>query len=135
MSWDANDLLIGTGQSLRKADNIIVLSANGSIVEQGSFDTLKKSGGYVEDLCKHYADQDNTNNSASKPASQRATTEIAQPDETHGDILHEVRKPRKTSIYFFYLRSLGVSNAVTFATLSLLFTGFLRFPGIIAWRP
>jgi ATP-binding cassette subfamily C (CFTR/MRP) protein 1 len=109
---------------LAYADHIISLDASGKVCEQGSFDELNKSDGYVSQLHVHTADWA-AEEHQQQPASEVASVavqhqqEIQDKDEKHDekhlqrqvpDDDHEQEASRRTgdlAVYAYYVRAIG----------------------------
>jgi ATP-binding cassette subfamily C (CFTR/MRP) protein 1 len=105
-----------TVHRLRYADHIISLDATGHITEQGSFDQLKSSGGYVENLAirhKHEPDPGTTNDPLDflstkgvKSAAERIATQVKAEEE-------DLNRPiGEWSTYRYYFASIGWSRSL-----------------------
>jgi ATP-binding cassette subfamily C (CFTR/MRP) protein 1 len=112
-------ILINVVRHLRDADNIIVLSDTGTILQQGSFQTLNLQDGYVQNLLLN----SDTNESSSKSPSA-ATEEIERNDhvakvkitEQDQDLL---RKTGDSTLYKYYLKSVGWKDGISILLLSI----------------
>jgi ATP-binding cassette, subfamily C (CFTR/MRP), member 1 len=95
------------------ADHIISLDATGHITEQGSFDQLRSSGGYVENLAirhKHEADPNSTDELSSpgrgKSTAERIATQVKAEEE-------DLNRPiGEWSTYKYYFASIGWSRSL-----------------------
>ncbi|KAL3590087.1 hypothetical protein FPOAC2_12269 [Fusarium poae] len=123
---------------LISADHIICLSKEGSISEQGSFQTLKKSNGYVESLLDDKAKDDKAKHSNSEVSGMEveedSIDETGQPEhETpqQQEEPNDVRRQRGDStVYRYYFSSTGVPFMVTLLGLEIIWAFLGSFPTI-----
>ncbi|KAL9623731.1 MAG: hypothetical protein Q9160_001961 [Pyrenula sp. 1 TL-2023] len=92
------------------ADHIIALSSDGTIAEQGSWDQLRFSGGYIQGISKGSKELTNKRVESSAPK-QSAIIAVADNDmnNTAADLS---RKTGDWLVYKYWLSSLGVSSVV-----------------------
>ena len=125
----SHHMLIFTVHHLPFADHIIVLSENGGILEQGNFDQLNATGGYVHSLyVTHSPDQEDSQQFSSDPSSdsfalpQRGAVQEAVLagglNRIHGD----------TAVYLYYAKSIGAVNTAIFIAALCMFTFLTTFP-------
>lgn len=91
-------------QSLKQADKIIVLSQSGSIVEQGRFDTLKLSGGYVQSIVKYRMNTKEQDLLHAKPLIAPATIEDGGTGAAVAPFPSRAPKGSKRSVFLFLLQ-------------------------------
>lgn len=98
------------------ADQIISLDSTGRITEQGTFDQLKGSGGYVENLAirhKHEQDSASAEEEMGLPSLttwERATERITTQAQTQEEDLN--RPIGEWSTYKYYFLSIGLSRSL-----------------------
>ncbi|KAG6092442.1 hypothetical protein E4U30_005419 [Claviceps sp. LM220 group G6] len=119
-------LATNTAGHLRFADHIIVLNRNGEVAEQGTFDEVSKSGGYLQHL-------------ANLPTS---TSSRHEAPELSGDVYRELgleneveeqvsgRQTSDLQIYSYYIRVAGKSNFCVYVLICAAYTFGLNFPSI-----
>ncbi|KAG5996170.1 hypothetical protein E4U52_007183 [Claviceps spartinae] len=119
-------LATNTAGHLRFADHIIVLNQNGEVAEQGTFDEVSKSGGYLQHL-------------ANLPTS---TSSRHEAPELSGDVYRELgleneveeqvsgRQTSDLQIYSYYIRVAGKSNFCVYVLICAAYTFGLNFPSI-----
>ncbi|CAI7637408.1 unnamed protein product [Penicillium discolor] len=120
---------------LRAADHIIALD-NGTIIEQGSFDKLMASQGYVQRL--------GLKGSSDNAASAEKTTSNKTPQESKPEMLHPTmtntsstapnadisRQIGDKTVYKHYFKSMGWILAGCSLILAVLFGFFVNFPTV-----
>lgn len=120
---------------LRVADHIIALG-NGTIIEQGSFDKLMASQGYVQRL--------GLKGSSDNAASAEKTTSNKTPQESKPEMLHPTmtntsstapnadisRQIGDKTVYKHYFKSMGWILAGCSLILAVLFGFFVNFPTV-----
>ncbi|KAG6028095.1 hypothetical protein E4U19_001674 [Claviceps sp. Clav32 group G5] len=119
-------LATNTAGHLRFADHIIVLNQDGVVAEQGTFDEVSKSGGYLQHL-------------ANIPTS---TTSRHEAPELSGDVYRELgleneaeeqvsgRQTSDLQIYSYYIRVAGKLNFCVYVLICAAYTFGLNFPSI-----
>lgn len=125
--------------SLKFGDHIVILGDNGRIVSQGSFDAVRRSA-YLESLSledNHRVetrnDTDDGEKASKAPGKKQKPSDVKEKEE---DLL---RRAGDTSLYWYYLKSIGwfygilgaifLVGEVLFRVFprKLSFTRFLRF--------
>lgn len=117
---------------LSYADHIISLDANGKVCEQGSFEELNTSKGYVSHLHVPTADwtyerstpdpQRTPNGSPEKPGAENA------PIEDHED--EASRRTGDMAVYTYYVRAIGWLPTIIFVAAICAFVFCQSFPSI-----
>jgi ATP-binding cassette subfamily C (CFTR/MRP) protein 1 len=99
---------------LSYSDNIIALSGDGRVVEQGSFEQLRNAGGYVQSLAARIKNED-TPTSTSKKLNDTAQPTAPKPDNEE-EIEELNRQTGDFAVYKYYFASIGwFSNFLFFA--------------------
>ncbi|QGA17136.1 hypothetical protein EYB26_004806 [Talaromyces marneffei] len=117
---------------LSYADNVIAMTADGSIAEQGTFEQLKASEGYVAMLEADYKAETSKEDDIEKkkPANAVYATLIEEEDEkldqeenTELHIAQEdlTRQSGDLSLYWYYLSSVHWASSALWATLYILY--------------
>lgn len=114
---------------LSYADHIIVLNTQGMIAEQGAFEQLMQSRGYVHSLAANYKSEEeivvDELTLDHGPHSRNASV-----DGTKDQALAELsRQIGDVAIYKYYLASMGWLSTVLFLILISSVAFFHRFPG------
>ncbi|KAG6119070.1 hypothetical protein E4U13_007997 [Claviceps humidiphila] len=119
-------LATNTAGHLRFADHIIILNQDGVVSEQGTFDQVSTSGGYLQHL---------SNLSSS-------TTSRHEAPELSGDVYRELgleneveeqvsgRQTSDLQIYSYYIRVAGKLNFCVYVLICAAYTFGLSFPSI-----
>ncbi|KAK2738351.1 ABC multidrug transporter [Colletotrichum kahawae] len=115
------------GQWLRFTDQILSLNADGKISERGSFEELSKSEGYVSKLRVTQlsdSDEDTPENSDEEAKDDVKVPRKAKPvaagvKTTGGEKLKTSRGAANTSSLLYYIKSMGGSAFLLFATMVL----------------
>lgn len=114
---------------LSYADHLVALSPNGTIAEQGDFELLARSKGYIAGLivnrAKESADEDVEDNPAQVVIS-------GQESDNARDIAEaDLNRPIGSwAIYKYYFRSIGWQRILIWGFLMLSYSLLMRFPGI-----
>lgn len=125
---------------LPASDHIIALG-NGTVVEQGNFDELMSSQGYVQCLgLKSSSDSDVSSQepgpkgSPSEPKPPFLHTTVTQ-TSTRAPDLDEARKAGDKTVYRHYFKSMGLLLAASSLFFGALWGFFTNFPTICESRP
>lgn len=106
------------------SDHVISLNATGRVLEQGTYDQLKKSGGYVESLATQTKSEDASQKSTSVEEDLQDTkSSSANPEVTEFEIEAEELK-RQTgdfAVYRYYFASIGWRINLPFFIMVLLY--------------
>ncbi|TGO61944.1 hypothetical protein BCON_0023g00020 [Botryotinia convoluta] len=117
---------------LAYSDYIIALDQSSQIIEQGTFDYLKTSGGYVENLETRHRSED----CDSEEVDTKETTQKQSPFATveNDDLMNEVadlnRQTGDVSVYQYYFASIGWVPTGIFFLLVLIFGAASKLPEI-----
>ncbi|THV45348.1 hypothetical protein BGAL_0499g00020 [Botrytis galanthina] len=117
---------------LAYSDYIIALDQSSQIIEQGTFDYLKTSGGYVENLETRHRSEDHD----SEEVDTKETTQKQSPFATveNDDLMNEVadldRQTGGASVYQYYFASIGWVPTGIFFILILIFGAASKLPEI-----
>ncbi|KAF7914004.1 uncharacterized protein EAF01_000410 [Botrytis porri] len=117
---------------LAYSDYIIALDQSSQIVEQGTFEYLKTSGGYVENLDTRHRSEELD----SGEVDTKATTQKQSPFATleNDDLMNEVadlnRQTGDASVYQYYFASIGWVPSGIFFLLVLIFGAASKLPEI-----
>ena len=117
-------------QYLSQADNIIALSSEGTVCEQGSYDELDRLQGYVYAL-KTKSDRSSASGSEEKPVpvemqSSAAAAKVA--DQQH-DL---ARRTGDLTVYKYYAKSIGWVYGIYLVVTTIFFTFGLKFADVWA---
>lgn len=120
-------LVTHAAHRLSYADNIIALSAKGTILEQGKFQNLMANNGYVAGLAARH-----TVEGEGIPKEEPAITKVPGDDETvrqnaAADLLRPVGN---WAVYRYYIAGIGLRNTLVWMVLMIVYSVLLRFPGI-----
>ncbi|KAF2634043.1 hypothetical protein P280DRAFT_52852 [Massarina eburnea CBS 473.64] len=120
-----------SAKRLPYCDHIIVLCKEGRIVEQGSFDKLNESGGYVSSFDLPPPDWDFTPEKHLYEAPPRYTERPIHEKVTEEDIQAETnRRTGDAAIYLYYVRSVGWIPTLIFIVSIIIFIFGQSFPTI-----
>lgn len=125
---------------LPASDHIIALG-NGTVVEQGSFDELMSSQGYVQ--CLGLKSSSDSDVSSQEPGPKGSPSEPKQPflhttatqTSTRAPDLDEARKAGDKTVYQHYFKSMGLLLAASSLFFGALWGFFTNFPTICESRP
>lgn len=116
---------------LSYADHVIAMTADGSIAEQGTFEQLKASEGYVAMLEAEYkAEKSKEDDIEEKPASavhaaliEEEEEQLVQEESTELHIAQEdlTRQTGDLSLYWYYLRSVHWASSALWAVSFIIF--------------
>lgn len=122
-----NKLLVNL---LPLSDHIIALSSNGTIVEQGTFQDLNATDGYVRKFCLENAT--NTKTIGEKPRTDPDPIVKSLPQaQTSPNIPSEDDKGRQLgdwAVYKYYFRAIGMDATTIFLFLAGGWAFFYTFP-------
>ena len=117
---------------LSYADHVVVMTADGSIAEQGTFEQLKASEGYVAMLEAEYKAEKSKKDDIGqgKPANsvhavliEEEEEQLIQEENTELHIAQEdlTRQTGDLSLYWYYLRSVHWASSALWATCFILY--------------
>ncbi|CAI0643469.1 unnamed protein product [Colletotrichum noveboracense] len=113
-------------QWLRFADQILSLSADGKISERGSFEELSKSGGYVSKLRVTRLSDSDEDTPENSDEEVKDDVEVPKKDKPVAGVkpqgTEKVKASRgaaNTSSLLYYIKSMGTSASLLFATMVL----------------
>jgi ATP-binding cassette subfamily C (CFTR/MRP) protein 1 len=111
-------------------DHIVALDKEGKIVEQGAFEKLNTSGGYVSGFDLALADWDYSPEKHVYEAPPRYTERQASSTKlTEEDIQAEAnRRTGDTAIYLYYIKSVGWIPTIIFVVSIVIFIFGISFP-------
>lgn len=114
------------------ADHIIALDSNGTIAEQGDFEKLNHTGGYVASFSLPPAEwdykqdeQEIADRAAAKPYVYKAYDPDSALEEAAADAS---RQTGDVSIYLYYVRSVGWFPTIVFVVSMTVFVFCTSFP-------
>jgi ATP-binding cassette, subfamily C (CFTR/MRP), member 1 len=120
-------LVTHAAHRLSYADHIIALGSNGTVAEQGKFEQLTKSGGYVAGLAaRHMKGKDDQPKSKAAPVKAEPEKDTAR-DNAEADLN---RPMGSWAIYRYYFESVGWRNLSVWIVLMICYSLLTRFPGI-----
>lgn len=118
-----------TAKRLPYCDHVIALNSEGEIVEQGTYDKLNQSGGYVSSFDLPPPDWDFTPEKHVYEAPPRYTERTTSDKVTEDDIQAEAnRRTGDTAIYLYYIRSVGWVPTMIFVVSITIFIFGQLFP-------
>lgn len=110
-------------------DHIVALNKEGTIAEQGTFDKLNGTGGYVANFDLPPPDWDFTPEKHVYEAPPKYTERANNAMVTEEDIQAETnRRTGDIAIYYYYIRSVGWTAALIFMVSVTLFIFGQSFP-------
>ena len=113
---------------LHLADHVIALSSEGTIAEQGTFQNLQSSNGYVHRLCTEKQDGAASSTADSGPSKPSATSTPPQAVTVPGASGDISRQTGDWTVYKYYFRTNGKYASVMFISLSAAWAFFFAFP-------
>ena len=108
---------------LPSSDYIIALGSNGDIAEQGNFEELNKSNGYVRSFSVQQSKQQSQN---TEPAGKFALGPM--PTSTVDAMDDKTRQLGDLTVYMYYFRVLGKTVSFLFVFFSTAHGFFFSFP-------
>lgn len=118
-----------TAKRLPYCDHIIALNKEGKIAEQGTFEKLNVSGGYVSGFDLPLADWDFTPEKHTYEAPPRYTERQTSSKVTEDDIQAQAnRRTGDTAIYLYYIGSVGWIPTIIFVVSIVIFIFGISFP-------
>jgi ABC-type multidrug transport system fused ATPase/permease subunit len=123
-------LTFATAKRLPYCDHIVALDKEGKIAEQGSFDKLNSSGGYVSDFDLAQAEWDYSPEEHIYEAPPRYTERAdSEGIVTEEDIQAEAnRRTGDVAIYMYYIGSVGWIPTIIFVVSIIIFIFGISFP-------
>jgi ATP-binding cassette subfamily C (CFTR/MRP) protein 1 len=106
-------------QRLSYSDHVIALTGNGRITEQGSFESLRNAGGYVQSLAARIKSEDTITVTKKKPGISTKPAISKPHDEEEIEELN--RQTGDFAVYRYYLSSIGWGASILFFAFVLLF--------------
>ncbi|KAF2846111.1 ABC multidrug transporter-like protein [Plenodomus tracheiphilus IPT5] len=121
-----------SAKRLPYSDHIVALCSEGTIVEQGSFEKLNLSGGYVSGFDLPPPDWDYSPAKHVYEAPPKYTErQVSTAKVTEDDIQAEAnRRTGDTAIYLYYIRSVGWIPTLIFMISIVIFIFGISFPSI-----
>lgn len=114
---------------LSYADWVVALNKEGSILEQGTYDSLRKNGMYVASLDVRFkqtvSDVVNKPNAVTKP-----TVEVTGVDEDESTN-QWARKTGDWDTYKHYFAAAGLKSSIFAAIMSFIYVGSIKVPGLL----
>jgi ATP-binding cassette subfamily C (CFTR/MRP) protein 1 len=114
------------------ADNIVVLGADGHIIEQGTFNHLRSQDGFVSKLLFHPDLLEPKVNPSLEDSEVNKATQPAVPKALKGpsasDAADLTRQIGDTSVYVYYFKSIGWKISLVNVGSSFLFALGSKFP-------
>lgn len=125
----ADDLSFATAKRLPYCDHVVALSKEGKIAEQGTFEKLNTSGGYVSGFDLPLPDWDFSPQKHTYEAPPRYTERQNSTKVTEDDIQAEAnRRTGDTAIYLYYIGSVGWVPTIIFIVSIIIFIFGISFP-------
>lgn len=124
-----------SAKRLPYCDHIIALNSDGRIVEQGSFDELNRTGGYVSTFDLPPPDWDFSPEKHLYEAPPKYTEKITSNKVTEEDIQAEAnRRTGDSAIYLYYVRTVGWAPTIIFIVSITIFIFGQSFPTLwVKW--
>ncbi|KAJ4299242.1 hypothetical protein N0V90_004486 [Kalmusia sp. IMI 367209] len=120
-----------SAKRLPYCDHIVALDKEGKIIEQGNFEKLNGTGGYVANFDLPPPDWDFTPEKHVYEAPPKYTERAITGKVTEEDIQAETnRRTGDVAIYYYYIRSVGWTAALVFMISITIFTFGQSFPTI-----
>ena len=112
------------------SDHIVVLDEEGRLAEQGTFEKLSSSGGYVSGFDLSQPDWDYSPEKQIYEAPPKYTERAASDTKvTEDDVQAEAnRRTGDTTIYLYYIRSVGWVPTLIFIVSIVIFIFGISFP-------
>lgn len=114
------------------SDTIIALDSSGHVLEQGHFEQLKTSGGYVEDLTNNLRASDDSprkEQPEAKALDTSAFKAVADEHDAHAEELN--RQSGDFAIYKYYFASIGLTHTMIFFTFVILYGVTSKLPEFV----
>ena len=126
-------MTIGASKFLPRADLIVILSSNGMIEGQGTFQELRATGnnaaGYITSMVANSAENTTSDSARSKEAVGAGKTHAAESDSKVDDkVLEASRQRGDFGIYKYYFACISWAVAAIFLLLQLAYAFFSAFP-------
>lgn len=120
------DILIIVAGHLRFADHIIVLNQDGVVAEQGTFDKVSKSGGYLQ----HLANLPSATGTISRHEAPELSGDVYRELGLEKEVEEQVsgRQTSDLQIYSYYIRVAGKLNFCVYVLICAAYTFGLNFP-------
>jgi hypothetical protein len=112
---------------LRSADNIVVLGADGSISQQGSFEIQQSQDDYVRSLLLRDATETNDGEEI-EAVPEHAVLQASAKSPSTGE-LDLKRKTGDTKVYIYYFQSIGWIYSLIFLALAITYIFLGKLPG------
>ncbi|KAG6153317.1 hypothetical protein E4U37_003042 [Claviceps purpurea] len=121
-------LATNTAGHLRFADHIIVLNQDGVVAEQGTFDKVSKSGGYLQ----HLANLPSATGTISRHEAPELSGDVYRELGLEKEVEEQVsgRQTSDLQIYSYYIRVAGKLNFCVYVLICAAYTFGLNFPSI-----
>lgn len=121
-------LVTHAAHRLSYADNIISLSDQGTISEQGKFTDLVATSGYVASLAaRHVSEDEAASKEEAAPAKAKGSDDTARQNA-----VADLNRPiGNWATYKYYFTSAGLRNVVIWTGLMLCYSMLLQFPSKI----
>ncbi|KAF7856278.1 hypothetical protein EAF04_009806 [Stromatinia cepivora] len=115
---------------LAYSDHIIAMDQSGKIIEQGTFDLLKTSGGYVENLAtRHKSEEDDTGEAnTDEIALKQNPFAVVESDDLLNEVADLNRQTGDFSVYNYYFASIGLIPTGLFFLFVLVFGAASKLP-------
>lgn len=110
------------------SDQVIVLSQDGHVLEQGSFKALNATGGYVSSFALGPAEWNYDYKAAIAASSDAFRAPISSPHKAEDIGAEEHGNGGDLSIYLYYIRSIGWLPSIFFTVMIAAFVFCLSFP-------
>lgn len=126
-------MTIGASKFLPRADHIVVLSSNGTVEEQGSFQKLcatdTSAARYITSMATNAAENATPDLARGKEPAGAGKAHTAEKDSKVDDkILEAARQRGDFSIYKYYFACISWTVAAIFLLLQLAYAFFCTFP-------
>lgn len=114
------------------SDHIIALDSFGHVIEQGHFEQLKTSGGYVEKITTKLRDSDDTSEKKPQEAAKLDTSAFKATADEHDAHAEELnRQSGDFSVYKYYFASMRWRHVLMFFVFVVLVGVTTKMPEIL----
>lgn len=114
---------------LAYSDQIVALDSTGTIIEQGTFQQLRTSGGYVEDITTQLRSSDDDAPKEQPEAAKLDVSAFKAGPEEHDIRTEELnRQSGDLSVYKYYFGSIGWKQTVLFFLMIILYGVSSKMP-------
>ena len=113
------------------ADEIIVLTADGHVAEQGTFEGLRLQQGFVSSILFQPDRPKEEHDGVSADSNLAGATSNAIKGPTANDLMDLTRRTGDVAVYGYYLKSIGWKSAMLFIFSTVVVAFSLNFPRML----